>query len=516
MADSADVVIERISSLCTRCQDPISSTIVERNGRILQISTCGVHGTTESEIFSSASLYKKLDAWNELVFRSFKEERPALDAADSEAWSTSVHSPTLGIVDLTNRCNYRCPLCFADGDGANGFYFLGMDEVRTMLQALLKQTPAPCRNVQFSGGEPTLHPQFPEILRMAGEMGFSHIQVATNGSRFVDKDYVSRCEEMGLHTLYLQFDGLNDDVYLKLRSQRLLETKLAVIENIARTNMRIVLVPTIAAAINVDQLGPIFRFALKHSRHITGISIQPAAHIGRMQLSESNGHPFNLADMAIEFGNQTGLTKFPEDWFPLNAISMITLGVGNLRGGALPHPSCDAHCALGTYFYVDEQDNPVCLNRFLDMDRFFKKVGMLSPKRERGALFEKICRLKELKTLADCFDKSRAPRGLTFQRLLWGLDGWEDKALGRGADWYRKGYNGLFVAGMHFMDPSNYNYRRLRRCIVQYVTTDGRLVPFCSYNSGLRFRTAEELNRKRAASTGNAKEKQAADFHGLH
>jgi uncharacterized radical SAM superfamily Fe-S cluster-containing enzyme len=212
--------------------------------------------------------------------------------------------------------------------------------------------------------------------------------------------------------------------------------------------------------------------------------------------------------MAIEFGRQTGLTKFPDDWFPLNAVSMITLGVGNLRGSALPHPVCDAHCALGTYFYVDEKDNPICLNNFLDMDRFFKGMSALSPKGARGAFLERICRLKELKALSDCFDRRKAPDGLTFQRLLRGLDGWEDKSWGRRADWFHKGYNGLFVAGMHFMDYSNYNLRRIRRCIIQYVTTDGKLVPFCSYNAGLRYRTVEESNRKKEAniSTGIAGE----------
>jgi len=510
MTGSADVLIERVSSLCPQCKHPIDSIIVERNGSVFQILTCALHGTMETEIFSNAPLYQKLNAWNDLIFGSFDGQGVAPDSAQPEVWSTSLHSPVLGVIDLTNRCNYHCPLCFADGDAAKDFYFLEKDKIRAMLQILLKQTPASCRNIQFSGGEPTLHPDFPQILGMARDMGFSHIQVATNGSRFLDMDYVSLCEEMGLHTLYLQFDGLNDDVYLKLRGKPLLDQKVAIVENIARTNMRIVLVPSIATSINVDQIGSIFKFALKYSKHITGISIQPAAHVGRTQISTPEAHPFNLADMASEFGKQTGLTKFPDDWFPLNAISMITLGVGNLRGAPLPHPVCDAHCSLGAYFYIDEKDNPTCLNHFLDMDKFFKRIGALSPKGSHSAIFEKIYRLKELKSISDCFNQHKAPEGLTFQRLLRGLDGWEDKSLGRGSDWHREGYNGLFVAGMHFMDAGNYNLRRLRRCIIQYVTTDGKLVPFCSYNSGLRYRTVEERRRKKEAGINAAQPVGAA------
>jgi uncharacterized radical SAM superfamily Fe-S cluster-containing enzyme len=53
----------------------------------------------------------------------------------------------------------------------------------------------------------------------------------------------------------------------------------------------------------------------------------------------------------------------------------------------------------------------------------------------------------------------------------------------------------MFVAGMHFMDARSYNLRRLRRCVIQYVTTGGEVVPFCSYNAGARLRNAEELAR---------------------
>jgi hypothetical protein len=75
------------------------------------------------------------------------------------------------------------------------------------------------------------------------------------------------------------------------------------------------------------------------------------------------------------------------------------------------------------------------------------------------------------------------------------LDAWEDKHEGRSEGWAQRGFNGIFVAGMHFMDAHSYNLRRLRRCIIQYVTTDGQLVPFCSYNAGARLRDSEELTR---------------------
>jgi uncharacterized radical SAM superfamily Fe-S cluster-containing enzyme len=66
---------------------------------------------------------------------------------------------------------------------------------------------------------------------------------------------------------------------------------------------------------------------------------------------------------------------------------------------------------------------------------------------------------------------------------------------------------------MHFMDAHSYNLRRLRRCIIQYVTTDGQLVPFCSYNAGVRLRDDEELTRisNKVPHSGNSVDAVPAD-----
>jgi len=223
--------------------------------------------------------------------------------------------------------------------------------------------------------------------------------------------------------------------------------------------------------------------------------VQPAARVGRDDVGRGDAEPFNLATLAREFGEQTGLTRFPEDWFPLNAVSLIGRALGSVRREVSLAPGCDAHCSLGTYFYIDESNRPHCVPGFFDVERFFRSLAEVSPEPSQGLLARRISEIREFNRLSQCFDKRKAPPGLTFERLLRGLDGWEDKSVGRSADWSRRGFNGMFVAGMHFMDARSYNLRRLRRCIIQYVTTDLRVVPFCSYNAGARLRNAEELSR---------------------
>jgi hypothetical protein len=450
----------------------------------------------ESLIFSDSGLYRKLDSWNRLIYpdSAGADDIPKAAATPGGGPSGSLNDPTLAVIDITNHCNYACPMCFASVTGEGEHYFLDPDLVGHMLRSLLDR-PAPCRHIQFSGGEPTLHPQFLRILRMARDMGFTHIQAATNGSRFVSLDYARECEDAGLHTLYLQFDGVNDGVYRMLRGRPLLKAKVTAADNVVKTNMRLVLVPTIAEGVNVDQLGPIFQFALERSRHVTGISIQPAAHLGRVEVEGIGAEPFNLATMAREFGDQTGLTRFPDDWFPLSAVALIGRALGKLRKEAAVGPSCDAHCSLGTYFYIDDANRPYCVPAFFDVQRFFAALAGVKPGTNGGALARRISEIREFNRLSQCLDKRKAPAGLTFERLLRGLEGWEDKSVGRSAGWSRRGFNGMFVAGMHFMDARSYNLRRLRRCVIQYVTTGREVVPFCSYNAGARFRNVEETTR---------------------
>ncbi|KKM63490.1 hypothetical protein LCGC14_1510930 [marine sediment metagenome] len=120
----------------------------------------------------------------------------------------------LANIDLTNRCNLNCPVCFANSNAAGYVYEPTFDQVVTMMQRLRDYRPTPATCIQFSGGEPTLHPDFLQIVSKAAEMGFSNIQIATNGLKLAEASFASQAAKAGLHTLYLQFDGVDDQINL--------------------------------------------------------------------------------------------------------------------------------------------------------------------------------------------------------------------------------------------------------------------------------------------------------------
>lgn len=479
-------------SLCPECTSLIEARIFEENGRVVMEKTCPDHGEFRDIVFSDAKLYLKMEQWTFGDSRGL--ENPAVANAatcPTDCGLCNLHTSHTGLanVDLTNRCNLTCPVCFANANAAGYLYEPGVEQVRRMLQALRDQKPVPCRIVQFSGGEPTIHPNFIQILRMAKEMGFSHTQVATNGIRFTDLEFAQQCKEAGLHTLYLQFDGVCDDVYRRTRGESLMEKKLQCIENVRKAGMKIVFVPTIVKGFNDHEIGNIVRTAIDNIDCTSGISFQPVAFTGRIARHELEAKRFTLSDFAFAMQEQTGGLADPyEDWFPLSCVTPFSKLISALRGEMTTHLSCHPHCSIGTYFFVDRNKKATPVTRFIDVGPMLKEMDILA----RKAAPKKIkffSKLSAWNTLRKFFHEEKAPEGLTFNLFLQTLQGMTDKRYGRGEK-EKEGftYRTLMVAGMHFMDAYNYDVERVKRCVIHYSAPNGLIYPFCAYNSGPVFR----------------------------
>jgi len=158
-----------------------------------------------------------------------------------------------------------------------------MGQLEEMMKLLRSEVP-PCPPIQFAGGEPTLQENFVEIVKMARNFGFSHIRVATNGVKMAKSaEFCRALREAGLHTVYLQFDGVTEEPYKVLRGYSALKTKLKAIENCRQSEIRrIVLVPTLMRGVNDDQIGEMVRFAVENLDIAKGVNVQPIAFEGRI------------------------------------------------------------------------------------------------------------------------------------------------------------------------------------------------------------------------------------------
>jgi 7,8-dihydro-6-hydroxymethylpterin dimethyltransferase len=499
---------KKTESLCPECIKVIPADIFADDGKVVMEKTCAEHGQFRDIVFSDVELYLKMEEWNfgdNLGLSNPQVEGGVSCPDDCGLCGMHTSHTALANVDLTNRCNLTCPVCFANANVAGYVYEPNLEQIRGMLNTLRGERPVDGRVVQFSGGEPTIHPQFFEILSMAREMGFTHIQAATNGIELADLEFAKKAKAAGLATLYLQFDGVDDDIYRRVRGQSLLDIKMKVIENCRATGMKIVFVPTIVKGLNDHQIGDIVRVAIENVDTVSGISFQPVAFTGRIAKHELLAKRFTLADLARCVSEQTDITDPRSDWFPLACVTPFSKLTAALRGAGVPTISSHPHCSLGTYFFVDEKSRKaVPITQFVDVPNMLQDMEELS--RSAGkARFKLYSKMQAWNKLQKHFKPNLAPPGLTFTKFLQTLQGMTNKKLGRDGKDGTFTYRTLLVAGMHFQDAYNYDIERVKRCVIHYATPDGKLYPFCTYNSGpcYREKIERQFSRPLTPAAGN-------------
>ena len=484
-------------SLCPECTKLVPARIFEEAGKVWMDKTCAEHGYFRDVYYGDVKLYLKMEEWN--FGDGVGLSNPSVpDAArcPTQCGLCSMHTSHTGLanIDLTNRCNLTCPVCFANANAAGSLYEPSFAEVRRMLQALRNERPVAGRVVQFSGGEPTVYPRFLDAVRLAREMGFSHIQAATNGIMLADLDFALEAKAAGLQTLYLQFDGCSDSVYLRTRGEPLLATKMQVIENCRKAGMKIVMVPTIVRGVNDHEIGNIVRTAVENADVTSALTFQPVAFTGRLNRNELAAKRFTQSDVAHQVAEQTGFTDAYHDWFPLACVTPFSMLISALKGEQTVHLSCHPHCSLGTYLFVNQQTGEVVpITRFVDVGGMLQDIYQISQKAKKSS-FQLWNKLNVWKSLQRHFHQENAPAGLDFKKFLQTLQGFTDKRFGRNGMDGVYTYRTILVSAMHFMDSYNYDVERVKRCVIHYAAPNGLLYPFCAYNSGPCFR--EHIEKK--------------------
>jgi uncharacterized radical SAM superfamily Fe-S cluster-containing enzyme len=492
-----------VETLCPECACLILGRNYEKGGAVWMEKTCPEHGHFRDKVTSDARL------WLLCEERCFQDERgveaPQVRGAvacPTDCGLCAQHHSTscLAQIDLSNRCNLTCPVCFASANQAGYVSDPSFEMVVEMLRALREQKPAPASAVQFTGGEPTLHPEFLRILSAARDMGFSHVQCASNGVALAEPGFAERAAAAGLQTVYLQFDGVDDSYYRKLRGVPLLETKRAAVEACRRADIRICLVPTIVKGVNDDQVGPILRFAVENSDVINAIAYQPVSFTGRIARHELEAKRYTLGDLAAAIAAETG-ADVHEDFFPASFVTPVSRFLQVLDGRPKIRTSCHADCGIGTYFFVKPGGETVPIPRMFDLMRLFGGLNDLAAEIEARGPGARAGRWDLARAVWLFFrsyrwgNRRRSITPLGFLRTLYSMI---EKGYGRG-EGRHKSYRTIMTGGMHFMDRYNYDTERVRRCVIQYSTPDG-IYPFCTINSGPTYRPYIEAMHGRPLS----------------
>ncbi len=479
------------------------------------VKECPIHGRYEDLMAVDA----KFLAWIEKNFPG--RDIPAHNDADLHKHGSSTVRYGRGAVltvDLTNRCNMMCDPCFMDANQVGYVHELSWEEIQEVLDNAIRIKPRRQMSVQFSGGEPTMHPYFVDAIRYARKLGYNSVQAATNGIEFAkSKEFSRKAFEAGLRYAYLQFDGIGNDANSHRQVGNLFDVKLRAIENMHEAGIEIILVVTIINSVNNDQVGAIVKFAMQNPKKIAFVAFQPVSFTGRdEEITPERRYKqrYTLSHLAQDVSNQIGKVEPTRDWFPISVISTFSAFADLVHGpdsqwGAL---SCGCHpnCGVGTALMVNKETKdwaPVA--RFLDVPQLIedtKKVTDAARKKNFSNFMMAMALLKNyhayrapeefrLKDLWKKFDKSY---GLTSnQRKKYGTADpsrtYEDAIKRRKTD----NWNFLFIAGMWFQDLFNYDFRRTEMCIIPYATQQGE-ISFCAYNTGIGWRQIIENMYKNA------------------
>ncbi|MEJ2704962.1 MAG: radical SAM protein [Sedimentisphaerales bacterium] len=483
------------NSLCPECLTVIEARIDQDGECVYMDKACPKHGAFRELISPDPEFFSLMLERDQATLRGLTKplagkQKPCPEGCGLCDQHRGV--PMMLNIDLTNRCNLRCPVCFANADATGWVVEPTIDQVRRMLDAACEVDVVGPVCFQFTGGEPTVHPDFLEALREVKKRDFTQVQVATNGLRFgQDPELAFAAAEAGLNIAYLQFDGMSDQVYKKTRGRPLLEIKLKAIVNLFAAGIRTMLVPTIVKGVNDHQIGSIVQFAVHNTDKISGISWQPVSFTGRIDHQERLKQRFTVADLATEIERQTGLVDKYRDWYPFSFVDPFARLLETITGQPQTRLSCNPICGVGTYLIVDSKEHDVVpVPAFLDVEPLMDKMSQLSEDLEKRRIFRKLTVVRALREMEHYFHQDRAPSGWTFETCVDFMMDFADfrKRFSDNKARQKKvvgtSHRPLLMASMHFQDAYNYQIERARRCVVQYAALDGRLYPFCTYNCG--------------------------------
>lgn len=284
-------------SVCPVCLKRIPAKREERDGQIYLVKTCPDHGTFSSVIWR-----------NKRKFADWRGERPAVGENENQNCPTGCglcaehrRATCCTLLEITARCNMNCTFCFAEPDGAQD---PSLDRVKRWIDDLTEPGKT---LLQLSGGEPTVRDDLPEIVAYAKQVGCKYVQLNSNGLRLAeDEAFVKRLADAGLSFVFMQFDGVDDAVYEKLRRRPMLEVKKRAIEQCGRYGIGVTLVPVIVPGVNTEQIGDIIRFAIQRSPYVRGVHFQPVSYFGRIPELPADDDRYTLDELLEAVVSQSG------------------------------------------------------------------------------------------------------------------------------------------------------------------------------------------------------------------
>jgi 7,8-dihydro-6-hydroxymethylpterin dimethyltransferase len=434
-------------SLCPHCLRRIPAERIAVDDEVYLAKICPAHGEYRTVIWRGQPAYR---SWGVTRLPS---QPPVCSASvnrgcpfDCGLCPAHRQHTCCVLLEVTGRCNLSCPVCFAEsGDRGED------PDIRTIeaWYRMLLASGGPY-NIQLSGGEPTLRDDLPEIVALGRSLGFSFIQLNTNGLRLAeDPGYGQRLKQAGLGCVFLQFDGTCDTIYQKIRGKALLAVKRAAIACCAEQQLGVVLVPTLVPGVNTQDIGAMIALAIELMPTVRGVHFQPISYFGRYPQEPADSCRITIPEVITAIEHQTGDKVKAQDFRPPGAENaycsflgnFVVMADGELKAWTKAGQS-DCGCQPQTAADGVSKARAFVARHWSAAPGGGLTAGMAPPVQVDG--------------------------GVNLDSL--------DAFLSRVEQY------SLCISGMAFQDAWNVDLERLRDCFLHVVGPDGSIIPFCAYN----------------------------------
>ena len=456
--DRDEVFVEYTKSICPVCKVVVDAQVNVRDDKVYLRKRCREHGEFEALVYGDARMYFDSVRFNKPGTIPLEFQTEVVDGCPLDCGLCPEHKQhaCLGIIEVNTNCNLDCPICFADSGHQPDGYSLSLEQVDRMLDVFVA-SEGEAEVIMLSGGEPTIHPQILEIVELCKTKRIKTVNLNTNGIRMAsDVDFVNRLGELKVN-VYMQFDGFRERTHREIRGRDLRERKRRALDNCANAGLTVTLVAAVERGMNEDEVGDIIRFGIDHPA-VRSIAFQPVTHSGRH----------------VEFDPLTRLTnsdiihliaeQVPE-WFRLDDF--------------FPVPCCFPTCRSISYCLVDD-GKVLPVTRLVNPEDYLDYVTnrVMPDMRVRTAL-ERLYSASAMPGTAQMTEQLEcATCGIDLPVALRDLS---EKAF--------------MIVIQDFQDPYTLNVKQLMKCCVEEITPDGRMIPFCAYNSvGYREQVREQMS----------------------
>ena len=434
-------------SICSTCFRKVEGKIVFQDGCVYLLKSCPTHGAERVLMADDVDYYRRCrEVFIKPPEMPLKFNTPVRWGCPYDCGLCTDHQQhsCLSIIEITDHCNLRCPICYAESGPARQQY-RSLEQVQTLIDAVVRNEGEP-DVVQISGGEPTLHPDFFAILDRAKAAPIRHLMINTNGIRIArDEEFAKRLAAyMPDFEVYLQFDSFELEPLTVLRGADLRDVHRRAIDRLNSLGISTTLVATLKKGLNDGEIGRLIDYALEQPC-IRGVTFQPIQAAGRLEHFDPATDRLTLTEVRRGILDQTSVFR-PEDVIPVpcHPDSLAMAYALKVDGKVLPLTGLIDPKVLiegGRNTIVYEQDRAVQAGVF--------KLFATNHSPESGA--------QSLRDLLCCLPRLEAPSQLGYQNIFR-------------------------VLIMQFIDAFSFDVRSVKKTCVHIVHPDGRIIPFDTYN----------------------------------